>query len=82
MKKQEQALIIETIENIYNEKINKLTEDKQKALDNAKILKEKCLITEKENKEYKAKIKALEKELNISKKTNEKYEKLLENFKK
>ena len=81
MTKQEQKLIIDTIENVYAEKINKLTEDLELEKSKKVSVKEKITNLETENKSLKLKIKELEKELNSANKIVLKYDKLINSLK-
>lgn len=82
MNKQEQKIIIDTIDNIINEKLTKLETDNAKLVEEKNALKEKLSLSDKENKDLKNENKQLTKELNTAKKEVIKYEKIFATIKK
>ena len=81
LNKAEQKTIIDTVEQIYSAKIDKLTKDKDVAIEQKNAMKEKLSIVEADNKALKEKLKAVEKELAAANKIVSKYDKLVNSLK-
>lgn len=82
LNKNEQKVILDAIEGIYDEKIAKITAEKDAAIAAKNELKEKISLSTCEIKELRARIKELEKELTNANKTVAKYNKLVDSVKK
>lgn len=82
LNKNEQKVILDAIEGIYDEKIAKITAEKDAAIAAKNELKEKLSLSTCEIKELRARIKELEKELANANKTVAKYNKLVDSVKK
>lgn len=76
MNKQNQKNIMDLITKSFDEEFEKVNLEKQKLLEEKNANKEKMSILDKENKELKAKVKQLEKDLSIADKKVQKYEKV------
>lgn len=81
LNKTEQKSILDAIEAVYAVKIEKLTKDKDSAIEQKNVMKEKLSVVEAENKAMKEKVKALEKELSAANKIVAKYDKLVNSLK-
>ena len=81
MTKQEQSIIIDSINSVFNEKIAKITDERNKAIESEKETRTQLKEINTEIKELKTKMKELERENKTLKKDLTKYEKIFSNIK-